>query len=549
MKRDRGRAFRVVIAGIAVWALGASIAVPAASPAPAGPAGSARPASAASPADAVASTRSGEVRGKLDDGVYVFKGIPYGAPTGGKNRFMPPREPQPWRGVRDAFEYGPACPQLDPPPAGQPVSARSEAKGASEDCLVLNVWTPALRDNVRRPVMVWMHGGGFTLLSGSSPVYDGTRLAQKGDVVVVTLNHRLNVFGYLYLAGLGGGKFADSGNVGQLDLIAALRWVRDNIASFGGDPASVMIFGESGGGGKVSTLLAMPEARGLFQRAAMQSGFGVTAITPEAATKMTRSILELLHVSEQDVDKLQSMPVPRLLEALQKVTGGLPFGIGPVVDGRSLPRHPFTPDAPETARDVPVLLGYNKTETTYLFPPPGAFDLDWPGLAKQLATALPGIDVPKVIAGWRALHPTATPSDLYFEITTEGTMGLNANTAAVRKSAQGGAPVFLYRLEWPTPIEGGRMRTPHSLDIPLVFDNVAKASALIGSGAQEAQRVSDTMSAAWLAFARSGTPNAPGLPSWPAFDSHSRATMIFNVSSRAVNDPLRAERLLLPQSP
>ena len=533
MNRDRFSRSRGVIAVLAVWAACASLTLPAAE----------------ASEDPVARTRFGEVRGKLDHGISVFKGIHYGADTGGKNRFMPPREPQPWRGVRNAFEYGPGCPQLDPPPAGQPVGPVSQAAGGSEDCLVLNVWTPALRDNVRRPVMVWMHGGGYTLLSGSSPVNDGVRLAQKGDVVVVTLNHRLNVFGYLYLNALAGEKFADSGNIGQLDLIAALRWVRDNVANFGGDPQSVMIFGESGGGGKVSTLLAMPEAQGLFQRAAMQSGFGVTAITPDAATKMTRSILEALHVSADRVDSLQSMPVPRLLEALQKVTGGLPFGIGPVVDGRSVPRHPFTPDAPAISRDVPLLVGYNATETTFLFPPAGAFDLDWPRLSTQLAVALPGVDLAKVTAGWRASRPQATPSDLYFAITTEAGMGLNANTVAVRKSTQGGAPVFLYRLEWETPIEGGRMRSPHSLDVPLVFDNVAKAPALIGTGTKPAQLVADTMSAAWLAFARTGTPNAPGLPSWPAFDANNRATMIFDVSSRAVNDPLRAERLLLPQEP
>jgi para-nitrobenzyl esterase len=514
------------------------------------------PANLAAP---VATTRFGDVRGVVEDGINVFKGIPYGAPTSGVNRFMPPRDPKPWQGIRKALDYGPRCPQLLPPGApGRAAGAAPFLKGTSEDCLVLNVWTPGLRDGRKRPVMVWMHGGGYTLLSGSSPAYDGVRLAKKGDIVLVTLNHRLNLFGYMYLAGLPGGeKFADSGNIGQLDLIAALRWVRDNIETFGGDPNTVMIFGESGGGGKVSTLLAMPAAHGLFQRAAMQSGFGVTALTSEAATQMTRSILDALGLEANQLDKLQRMPVEPMLAALEKVTGGMPFGIGPVVDGRSLARHPFTPAAPDTARDVPVLLGYNKTETTVLFPPPGSFDLDWPGLTKQLTTPLPGQDVAKVIGpnvakivdGWRARHPQATPSDLYFAITTEAGMGLNATTVAQRKAEQGGAPAYLYRLEWETPIEGGRMRSPHGLDVPLVFDNVAKAPGQIGTGTQEAQQVADTMSAAWLAFARYGTPNAAGLPSWPAFSARYRETMIFNVTSRAVNDPLHDERLLLPHAP
>jgi para-nitrobenzyl esterase len=507
------------------------------------------PAMAADPPGPVATTAHGDVRGTFEDGIAVFKGIAYGAPTGGANRFQPPQPPKAWKGVRTAVDYGPSCPQLDPPPAGHAFGPPSEASRGSEDCLVLNVWTPGVRDGKKRPVMVWIHGGGFTLLSGSSPTSDGTRLARKGDVVLITLNHRLNLFGYLYLAQLGGGKYADSGNLGQLDLIAALQWVRDNVEAFGGDPGNVMIFGESGGGSKVGTLLAMPAARGLFHRAALQSGFGLTALTPQAAMKMTQSILDALNLRPDQVDELQRMPIAKLLEALRKVTHGSPFGVGPVVDGRSLTRHPFTPDAPEGSRDIPLLVGYNETETTFLFPPPGSFDLDWPGLSRQLAPALPGLDITKVIEGWRRRHPQATPSDLFFRITTESTMGLNANTLALRKAAQGSAPVFLYRLEWETPVDGGRMRSPHSLDVPLVFDNVAAAGRLIGGGGAEAQRVADAMSAAWLAFARHGTPNAPGLPAWPAFDARNRANMIFDVTSRAVNDPLHDERLLLPQAP
>jgi len=489
------------------------------------------------------------VRGSFENGIAVFKGIPYGASTGGANRFQPPRPPASWKGAREAVSYGPSCPQLDPPPAGHAFGPSSEAAGASEDCLVLNVWTPGAADGKKRPVMVWIHGGGFSLLSGSSPTNDGARLARKGDVVLITLNHRLNLFGYLYLAELGGARYADSGNLGQLDLIAALQWIRDNVAAFGGDPGNVTIFGESGGGSKAGTLLAMPSARGLFHRAALQSGFGLTALTPQAAMKMTRSILDALKLRPDEVDKLQRIPVARLLDALGQVTHGSPFGIGPVVDGRSLTRHPFTPDASEVSRNIPVLVGYNATETTFLFPPPGSFDLDWPALARQLAPALPGMNVTTVIEGWRRRHPQATPSDLYFSITTENTMGLNASTLAIRKAAQAAAPVFLYRLEWQTPVDGGRMRSPHSLDVPLVFDNVAAADRLIGSGAGQAQQVADAMSDAWLAFARYGTPNAPGLPAWPAFDAQNRATMIFDVVSRAVTDPLHDERLLLPQAP
>jgi para-nitrobenzyl esterase len=276
----------------------------------------------------------------------------------------------------------------------------------------------------------------------------------------------------------------------------------------------------------------------------------VTAISPEAAQKMTNSLLAALHLHRDNVSRLQTIGVDKLLAALQQVTHGMPFGLGPVVDGRSLPRHPFAPDASDVSAEVPLLVGYNKDETTVLFPPPGAFDLDWSGLETLLLAQNIGGDVAALLSRLREIRPAASPSDLYFTITTERGMGRNARAVAERKAALGRAPVYLYKLDWSTPVEGGRLRTPHSLDVPLVFDNVGRSESLIGFGAQDAQRVADAMSAAWLAFARNGSPNAPGLPSWPRFDAEQRATMVFNTVSRAVNDPLYRERqLLAPVTP
>jgi para-nitrobenzyl esterase len=491
-----------------------------------------------------AATTNGQVRGAMNDGIYVFKGIPYGASTAGANRFKPPQPPKPWKAVRDATKFGDQCPQMT-------VANGAEGPGrgvpTSEDCLVLNVWTPGLRDGKKRPVMVWMHGGGFVSGSGASAVYDGTRLAQHGDTVIVTLNHRLNAFGYLYLGASAGPEYADSGNVGQLDLIAALQWVRENIAEFGGDPATVTAFGESGGGSKIGTLMAMPLAQGLFQRAVLQSGFGLTALTAAEATKIADAVLKEVDLRRDQMRQLQSLPAAKLQEAVRKATGGMPMGIGPVIDGRSLTRHPFTPTAPPLAIDIPVIVGSNKDETTFLFPPPDAFDLDWTGLKKHLVTALPRADVDKVIAELRRLRPRATPSDLYFTVTTELGMGANARALATRKTAQRGAAVYLYRMEWETPLNGGRMRAHHALDLPLMFDNVARSGGLAGN--TDAQRVADAMSAAWLTFARTGNPNAPGLAYWPAFDTEQQPTMVFNVVSRAVADPIRDVRALLENPP
>jgi para-nitrobenzyl esterase len=365
--------------------------------------------------------------------------------------------------------------------------------------------------------------------------------------VVVTLNHRLNAFGYLYLAHLGAG-FEDAGNAGQLDLVLALQWVRDNIAAFGGDPDQVTVFGQSGGGSKAATLMAMPAARGLFHRAILQSGFGLTGIPVEEAKKITDVVLQELGLPPARARDLRRVPVERLVAAVRKATGGTPVGIGPVVDGRSLARHPFTPDAPAQAADIPVMLGANKDEATVLFPPPDAFSLDWAGLHRHLQAALPDADVDELIRRLRALRPAATPSQLYFTVTTELGMGHNSRTFATRKSRQP-APVYLYRMEWETPLDGGRLGAYHGLEVALAFDNVAVGTRFTGRDAEAAQKVADAMSEAWVRFARTGSPNGPGLAWWPVFEPENQPTMIFEESSRAVGDPVRELRMLLEAPP
>lgn len=491
----------------------------------------------------VAKTTAGQVRGANADGVKVFKGVRYGASTEGR-RFMAPLPPQPWQGVADTLEFGNQSPQSRPTNVSL-FRSWANPRAASEDLLFLNVWTPALRDGKKRPVLVWFHGGGFSTGSGASHAYDGTHLARKGDVVVVTVNHRLNAFGYLYLAGLStDAALADSGNVGNLDMVLSLQWVRDNIAGFGGDPRNVLIFGESGGGAKVSTLMTMPSASGLFHRAVVQSGSMIRAQTPEAATKGARAFMKVLGLEPGQVNELRKLPLQKIADALNSLPPDASVNFGPVLDGRSLPRHPFDPDAPPASAKVPLLVGTNKDETTLLIGIRDAstFSISWQDLPKRLGSFTQGLDAAQLIADLRKLHPQASASDLFFTVTTARNFRNNAIRQAELKSKQGAAPAFLYELDWETPVDGGKWKAPHALDIGMIFDNVARSESMSGTSA-DAQKVSDAMSAAWLAFARTGNPG------WPAYDAQKRATMVFDVQSKVVNDPHSEERKLLSKLP
>jgi len=514
--------------------------------------------------DPVAETVYGKVKGIVKEGIYCFKGIRYGASTGGENRFMPPQKPEPWGGVLDALEFGNSSPQTDPRAGKDPLagsvlsnmltgSGRREPPPESEDCLFLNVWTPGINDGKKRPVMFWLHGGGFQAGSGSTPLYFGHNLAKRGDVVVVTINHRLNIFGFSHFADLGGPEFALSGNAGMLDAIAALEWVRDNIEQFGGDPGRVMIFGESGGGQKVSMLMGSPPARRLFHRGVIESGPGVKMLDRDQATKVSEMLLEQLGLDKGRLNDVRKLPVEDLLIAHYKVMGkmgpGLPGflnSFAPVIDPTILPAHPFYPTASPVGRDVPLIVGCNRTEMTlFLFNDQKAFSMDEVGLKKRISRFL-GDHTDYVLAVYKDAYPDYSPLDLYVRIWTDYPTTLYSINIAERQAALSGAPAYLYRFDWETPIMDGKLKSPHALEIAFVFDNIKYAKGFTGGG-EDAYALASQISEAWIAFAETGNPNTPksGLPEWRPYEAEKRATMLFDNDSKCVDDPQRAERVVL----
>jgi para-nitrobenzyl esterase len=473
-------------------------------------------------------------------GVLSFKGIRYGR----AQRFMAPtREPAATAPVR-ALAFGPSSPQRGA--AGRD----DEGLHYGEDCLVLNVWSSDLHPGANKPVMVYIHGGAYSSGSANLARQDGRHLAARGDVVVVSVNHRLNALGYLYLARLDP-RFADSGNAGQLDLILALQWVRDNIAGFGGDPARVMVFGQSGGGAKIATMMGMPAAAGLFHRAATMSGQQVTASGPLNATARTRAYLAKLGVAENDLSPLTTMPVERLMAALDAVDPVIGGGVymGPVLDMKWLARHPFWPDANPQSLGIPMMMGNTAGETRAFIAPDSAKmqGLDWGNLAARLAPELRIDILPEwVVDEYRLRFPDWSPTDVFYDATTTG-RSWRGQVIEAEERAKAGAPAYVYQVDYRARTEP-RRGAFHSIDIGLVFGTLDTADALTGTSA-EAQAASRAMQESFVAFARTGDPNNAAIPHWPRYDLAARSTMVFDAQARVEDDPRAWQRALFARVP
>jgi para-nitrobenzyl esterase len=506
-------------------------------------------------------TAYGRLRGKRSGDLVTFKGIPYAGPVSGANRFKAPPPLTPWTGVRDAFTPG--------PPSFQP-GRRIDEPPSSEDCLVLNVWTPAA-DHRRRPVMFYNHGGGFVIGSASSRNQDGSNLARQYDVVVVASNHRLGLLGYLFLADLAGEEYATSGNQGILDIAAGLKWVHENIEAFGGDPRNVMVFGESGGGAKTSCIYALPLAKDYFNKASIESGPGVHMTPRDMATETAKMVLTELGLSTKELAKLKDVPADKLVEVqgavAKKAPGNLtlsggrqgmvvarPGGFGPVVDGTYLPHDPFDPVAPAISRDKPLMVGTNRDEMAFFYWERKAtdlFTLTDDGLRSQLDKDF-GANADKILATYRRSRPGASPSDLYIAITTSRAMWLGSIEIAEKKFEQGGAPVFMYMFTHESnlvvPGTSHRLGAAHATEIWYKFNNVDEAPnpdrpSLIGTD-PDRRKAALHMSEMWATFARSGHPGAKGQPSWPAYTPTKRATMMIDTECKVEENPFGQELAL-----
>ena len=495
----------------------------------------------AGPNIAVTETGSGKVKGYLHNNIYTFKGIPYAK----SDRFMAPEKPTPWKDVRSSMTYGPVCP-TDPT-----TTVNDEFEFAfnhdlgynNEHCQTLNVWTQKLHDGKKRPVMIWLHGGGFT--AGSSielPSYDGENLSKKGDVVIVSVNHRLNILGFLDLSAYGE-KYKSSGNAGLWDLVAALKWVKENIDQFGGDPNNVTIFGQSGGGGKVTCLMNAPVAKGLFQKGIVQSGSYITAFAEKSISqRVAAAVLDVLHFKPSEVDSLQNISYERLnnagKKAIAKVAADLKaegkpamgLGWGAVLDGDLLPYQPTEKAAIEISNNIPLLVGSTINEFTPFIPVKKGLTM---ADVKESLQKKYGDKTDEYIAAVKKDYPTRTLPANYIDLD------LNFRPLAIKQAnlkSHDTAPVYMYLFTWQSPVNGGVYKAMHCMDIAFEFDNIARCQEMTGGG-KDAVALADKMSSAWLSFARTGNPNTPSLPMWPAYTEKNGATMLFNIQSKIANHP------------
>jgi para-nitrobenzyl esterase len=495
----------------------------------------------------VAETTAGKVRGYEDRGVRIFKGVPYGNDTSGVNRFLPARPPKAWAGLRDCLDYGPATPQGDgrrpaATPTIFPSIYKENSEPQSEDCLVLNIWTPAL-DGKKRPVFFWIHGGGFSIGSGASAWYDGTSIARKQDVVVVTINHRLNVFGYCHL-GAFNPRFADSSNIGTLDCIAALKWVKNNIERFGGDPSRVMVHGQSGGGRKTTMVLATTPAQGLYQRAVIQSGSQLRVDSHETGEAKAAMLLKNLGIAPAEVEKLQQVPMIDLQRAQARTTGGAQWM--PVAATPSLPAHPFDGRAPAMSLSVPVMVGTCRTEQAgFLGRDPAVDAMDDARLTARLDAIVQRGHGAELLSAYRRIHPKSSNAEVLFMAATDRSYFLDSTILAALRADAGQNNTWMYVFNRETPVLSGRYFAPHAEEIPFVFDSVANAAVIAGPVNSESQALADKVSALWANFARNGVPSGSGVPAWPTYDSHRRPTMLLDDKCRLAEDPRCEERRIM----
>lgn len=472
---------------------------------------------------AIVQTESGAVKGYIHKNIFSYKGIPYAEAA----RFTEPLKVPHWQGVRSSMAYGPVCPVDDTETVNDVFEFPFEHNLGynNENCQNLNIWTPGINDGKKRPVMVWFHGGGFT--NGSAieqPGYDGENLSRKGDVVVVSVNHRLNVLGFLDLSAYGE-KYKGSANAGLADLVAALQWVKENIAQFGGNPDNVTIFGQSGGGGKVTAMMNTPRAKGLFNKAIVESGSSSTAYKDKSGTqKLAAALLEVLKLQPSQVDSLQKIPYERLNSAAKiaarKVGRGA--GWGPTFDDYFFPNQPTDPQTKELSKNIPLLVGTTKNEQTVFTPNPPGMTAEQ---VKQKLQQQYGDQTDAYMAAYRKAYPGPMKTTDYIDVDLRARP--NAIKQANAKAESGSAPVYMYVFTWQSPVNDGLYKAMHCMEIPFVFNNIARCEEMTGGG-PDAYAMAAKMSSAWLNFARTGNPNVQGQPHWPAYTEANGATMIFD---------------------